>query len=274
MRKVIAALLVGLLAMNVSVAHAQDATQGDEKLQTLMTQLVKVYEGEGSAEEYDNLMKMSDELLASDSFGLEQFQAVNTVGRVLEMKGEYDRAKQIYGGLKKAVGGVEGDLGTQMLAAVESSITKLEMIGQPMEVVGKTVAGDDFSMEQYKGKVVLVDFWATWCGPCIAELPNVKENYEKYHDKGLEIVGVSLDDAESQEAVKKFLDEKGISWVNLFSSDPEATGWKHPLATKYGVNSIPATYLVNREGKVIALNVRGEALGAKLAEVFGESGDE
>ncbi len=68
------------------------------------------------------------------------------------------------------------------------------LTGDPVKVSGKTIDGKPFDISQYKGKVVIVDFWATWCGPCLAELPNLKKIYEKYHDRGLEIVGVNLDD--------------------------------------------------------------------------------
>jgi peroxiredoxin len=118
----------------------------------------------------------------------------------------------------------------------------------------KDLAGKPLSVANYKGKVVLVDFWATWCGPCVGELPNVLKAYEKHHDKGFEIIGISLDSDESK--LKNFIKDKNVTWQQYF----DGLGWKSKLGTKYGVNSIPATYLLDGEGKIIGKNLRGEAL--------------
>jgi hypothetical protein len=102
-------------------------------------------------------------------------------------------------------------------------------------------------------------------------LPNVLAAYEKYHAHGFEVLGISLD--EDPEALRKFLVDNEIPWKNLFGVDEAARGWKHPMAVKYAVTAIPATMLVGRDGKVIAKNLRGEALAQRLAELLGE-GDE
>lgn len=122
------------------------------------------------------------------------------------------------------------------------------------------VAGQPLSLAKYKGKVVLVDFWATWCGPCVAELPNVIAAYQKYHDKGFEIVGVSLD--EKKDDLEKFTKEKGMTWQQYF----DGKGWQSKLGKKYGITAIPATFLLDRDGKIIATDLRGPALEAELAK--------
>ncbi len=114
--------------------------------------------------------------------------------------------------------------------------------------------GKPLSVGNFKGKVVLVDFWATWCGPCVGELPNVLKTYEKFHAKGFEIIGISLD--KEKDKLTGFLKEKGMTWAQYF----DGKGWQCKLAGQYGVNSIPATYLIDTEGKILAKDLRGEAL--------------
>ncbi|HYV26878.1 MAG TPA: TlpA disulfide reductase family protein [Candidatus Eisenbacteria bacterium] len=127
----------------------------------------------------------------------------------------------------------------------------------------KDIAGKPLSIAKYKGKVVLVDFWATWCGPCVGELPNVLNTYGKYHGKGFEIVGISLDQEEKK--LTDFTTEKKMPWQQFF----DGKGWGNKLAVKYGVNSIPATYLLDGEGKIIAKNLRGPELEAAVAKALG-----
>lgn len=127
----------------------------------------------------------------------------------------------------------------------------------------KDLTGAPLSISQYKNKVVLVDFWATWCGPCVAELPNVLAAYQKYHSKGFEIVGVSLDQSES--ALKEFIKAKGMTWAQYF----DGQGWDSKLGKQYSITSIPSTFLLDREGKIVATNLRGPDLEAELARLLG-----
>ena len=114
----------------------------------------------------------------------------------------------------------------------------------------------------------MVDFWATWCGPCIRELPNVKKNYAQYHGKGFEVLAISLDTDAGR--VEKFVDKQELAWDTLFSADKKAQGWNHPMANYYGVTGIPMAVLVGKDGKVITLNARGPALGNELKKLLGE----
>ena len=124
------------------------------------------------------------------------------------------------------------------------------------------LAGKPLSVANYKGKVVLVDFWATWCGPCVGELPNVLATYKKFHPQGFEIIGVSLD--EDKDKLASFTKSKGMTWAQFF----DGKGWGNKLAEKYGIQSIPATFLLNGDGVIIGKNLRGEALESAVADAM------
>lgn len=138
-------------------------------------------------------------------------------------------------------------------------------VGKPYtNITLPNTEGEEVSLKDVvaANKVVLLDFWASWCRPCMGEMPYLLEAYATYHDKGFEIYGVSLDD--NAEAWKATIEKQGMQWVNV----SELKGWQTDAAKEYSVNSIPANYLINAEGVIIAKNLRGEALAEKLAELF------
>jgi thiol-disulfide isomerase/thioredoxin len=127
----------------------------------------------------------------------------------------------------------------------------------------KDLNGNPISVAALKGKVVLIDFWATWCGPCRAELPNVIETYKKFHPQGFEIIGVSLDSDRAK--LDAFLQaQDGMKWPQFF----DGQGWNNALGAKYGVESIPFTILIGADGKIIGTSLRGEALGAAVEKAL------
>ena len=125
--------------------------------------------------------------------------------------------------------------------------------------------GKPISLADYRGKVVLLDFWAVWCGPCLGEIPRIKAVYEKYHDKGFEVIGVSLD--EDAAVLREFVTEKEVPWRQILDGD----GFEGAFAKQYGIRSIPAPFLIDREGKVISVKARGNLLSELVeAEIEGK----
>ena len=146
-----------------------------------------------------------------------------------------------------------------------NDITLETSVGKPFKNFEMTdVDGNMHSIAEYvsANKVTLIDFWASWCGPCRAEMPAVKEAYEAYKSKGFGIVGVSLDN--NKEAWVGAIKNLGLNWAHL----SDLKGWNNEGASLYGVRSIPATVLVAQDGTIIARNVRGEAIKEKLAELL------
>lgn len=122
--------------------------------------------------------------------------------------------------------------------------------------------GQPLSIAQFRGKVVLLDFWATWCPPCIAEMPNVKQTYAKYKNKNFEIIGISLDRAKS--ALTSYLEKEGITWPQYYDNGGR-------IANMYQVRAIPSTFLIDAEGVIRMTNLRGNALESGVAQLVQEN---
>jgi thiol-disulfide isomerase/thioredoxin len=157
----------------------------------------------------------------------------------------------------------------ERLPRLAGVVRRLELPGNKLELEGTLLNGEALDWDAYRGKVVLVDFWATWCGPCLEELPNLLAAHEAYREKGFEVLGVSLD--QDKESVEKFMTARKIPWKTMYHHDfaEDSQPWDHPIAVKYAINAIPRAILVDREGKVVAMNATGDNLKKALAELLG-----
>lgn len=133
------------------------------------------------------------------------------------------------------------------------------------DIVLPNPQGETKKLSELRGNIVMIDFWAAWCGPCRRENPNVVRLYNKYHDKGFEIYGVSLD--RSKDDWIKAIEKDGLTWTQV----SDLSYFNSEAAQTYGITSIPATVLLDKEGKIIARNLRGQALEEKLEEIFGNT---
>lgn len=164
--------------------------------------------------------------------------------------------KELYGADNPAV--------VQFLDQKLSSMASFVIGGEAPDITQDSPEGQPVSLSQLRGKVVLIDFWASWCGPCRKENPHVKKLYAKYKDEGFEIFGVSLD--RKKESWIGAIEKDGLPWYHV----SDLKGWQNEAAQLYGVRSIPQTVLLDAEGKIIARNLRGPSLDAKLKEIFGK----
>lgn len=150
-------------------------------------------------------------------------------------------------------------------SVIEGIGRKLSLPGNEMIVNGKTLGGSEFNLASLKGKVVVVDFWATWCPHCIEAFPALEALYEKHREAGLEIVGVNIDD--SKELWSEYLADKPLPWLHVQNlGDGESKS--HPNADRYGINGIPFLVLIGRDGKVIRTNVVPEELKTLVPEAL------
>ncbi|AMP97532.1 Thioredoxin family protein [Pedobacter cryoconitis] len=168
-------------------------------------------------------------------------------------------ARELFAGLtKEAQQSAIGDLITKALATdAKTAKGKAAPAISMSNKDGKIVHLSDF-----KGKYVLIDFWASWCGPCRKENPNVVAAYKKYHDKGFEILGISLDS--KKDAWLKAIEADGLIWTHV----SELKGWQNSAAKEYGVRAVPASFLIDPNGNVVGKDLRGEELNQTLAQLF------
>ena len=188
----------------------------------------------------------------------------------LQLIGDLDKAEAAFRQLKtempESSQAKEVDQALEAIAKQKAAqrIQDAMKVGTPFpDFAEKDLAGEPLSVGKFKGSVVFVDFWATWCGPCVEEMPRIIELYKKYHARGLEIVGVSLDREES--ALKEFIAQRKMTWPQFY----DGKFWENKLAVQYGVLRIPFNVLVDGEGRIVARDLHGAELEAAVAKLLG-----
>jgi peroxiredoxin len=263
----VAAILLSTLSVHADVKS--------ELKSLVATVNSKLSSGQDSEQALAPELKQFDEILAKHSD-----EKTDAVAEVLFMKAmlyvqvfqDPAKASEIFAELQKKFPG------TKAATAAEAATADLKKQEAALKIQAGLKAGaafPDFSVKDLdgkpmsvsalKGKVVLIDFWATWCPPCVREIPNVIAAYKKYHSKGFDILGVSLD--QDKAALAGFIKKNDMTWPQYF----DGQGFDNALAAKYGIQSIPSTYLIDQKGNIIATNLRGEELETAVAKAIGEN---
>jgi thiol-disulfide isomerase/thioredoxin len=150
--------------------------------------------------------------------------------------------------------------------AAKARMAREQLIGRPLNLQFTATDGSSVNMSELRGKVVLVDFWASWCPDCIREMPAVRQIYQKFRDRGLTIIGISLD--KDEQALANFVARKLIPWPQYF----DGKGWENDFATKYGVHAIPEMWLINQRGEVASTDISVEELEQKTEQLLSLNG--
>jgi thiol-disulfide isomerase/thioredoxin len=158
------------------------------------------------------------------------------------------------------------DEDSKLASAAKAKLADIELIGKPLDLKFTSTQGNAVNLQNdFHGKVVLIDFWASWCPDCIRELPSVQKIYAKYKDKGFAILGISLDKDEN--ALANFVARKLIPWPQFF----DGKGWDNEISTRFGISSIPAMWLIDQDGRVVTTDFLISELDGKVADLLSRS---
>lgn len=248
------------------LAQEKDQETDAYKLATLL--LLQVDVGSlptATPEDQARVYQRVKDMIAREGLTEQMFGLAFQTASGLEHGNNRELAAQAFSEFGKQFGQSENEEVARVAEKLKGAARRLQLPGKPIKVEGTDLAGEKFDWKAYQGKVVLIDFWATWCFPCVANMPKIQALYEKFHDKGFDVVGINID--QDRVALEDFVKQNKIPWTTLHEND--GTG-EQPTADYYGVLSIPTMMLVGRDGNVISISVEAEELEQIIYEQFGE----
>ena len=254
-----------ILALEDALARHPD----DKRFSNLYNPLVQLYIKTGNEQAADAAIKRFQSVIEPDLPGYRMlFGMLNEIGRYEDMLEAFKEAERQHPDAEPILwrlAYIYRKLGNIELADVydRKADPTYELIGKPVPEFSVTdLNGNPISLQDYREKTILLDFWAVWCGFCIDEMPNLKKVYDTYKDQGFDIIGVSLDDKETE--LRDYIRENDIQWRQIY------TGGKRddPLLQQYNITGIPTQWLIDREGKLITHKARGDALEQLVADAL------
>ncbi|MEN6458621.1 MAG: TlpA disulfide reductase family protein [Thermoguttaceae bacterium] len=193
---------------------------------------------------------------------LDDARLADLSGQAAELIGDNALAIATYEAVAKAFAANKDARLAEFTKHMQGIARRLGLVGNPMEIDGKLLDGKPFDWSKYKGRVVLVDFWATWCGACVAEMPELQRYYDFYHAKGFDIIGISGDRRLAD--LDRFVKDKKVPWPIVFNGEHPS-----PAISYYGIQHLPTMILVGKDGKVLASDIDGFELKRWLAKLLG-----
>ena len=265
--------IVGLAIVSGQLSStAAEKADAEAQLKALIEKVqAKIGQDKKTEADYAGELKEFDALLTEH-----KAEKTDAVARILLMKGmlyvqildNFEKGMEVLKKLKTEFPETDSGKDSDRLIAGLQKQNDSKKVQESLKVgsefpgfLEKDLQGKPLSIANYKGKAVLIDFWATWCGPCVGELPNVLKTYQAHHGEGFDIIGISLD--RDRSALTSFIKKHEMPWAQYF----DGKGWDNKLAGQYGIQSIPATFLLDGEGKIVAKDLRGEALEEAVAKL-------
>jgi peroxiredoxin len=235
------------------LAEHPDAPDADQAERVLAA----VYMATGHADEAIRIFERRYERMLAQKDAWKERDIRDAIRDLLDAcsdAGERERARAAIARIERDFAGDKNEKAVLTALVIPRDQLKMPILGEAMDIEFTALDGREVDLAALKGKVVLVEYWATWCAPCVAEIPTIQKVYEKFHEQGFEVVGISLDT--EREKLDQFVKQRKIPWPQSFTGGSD-DHFKFPLVAKYGIHSVPALFLLGRDGKVAAVNPRG-----------------
>jgi len=222
----------------------------------------------GRPEIKDLFVSIAELLKNKDKLNVETLDNTLNAAQVLEFNGHFEEARRVFAAIKKAYKTSDDEkLAQQAELSVQFAEKRLGMVGEEVNLEGNYIDGTDFNWSKFKGKVVLVDFWASTSAPWISSLPSLKSAYDRFHTDGFEVIGVNVD--HDRQRAYEYIRGERLPWPTII--DEVSNGLDgNPNAIRYGIQAVPFVMLVGRDGKVVDIHLRGPELTKRIETLLSE----